>query len=228
MNNAVRALLAVIIGLVAVSGASDRSESVDEHVEPASSVGDDVLYDVIARANESVLANIDAADLALLAAFAAPFVVVVFGIDKITELASPWRYWSIGTLGASALFCILGFVFWRPRETIAPSLFVIDFASDPSEAIATATEATVSVYGTNIHVREAKRWFVILAIGLLLAGTVEITVARLVTSVVHCERGTFSARSPADDRRRTQSIVGDARDGCAPIGENRDPAAGRR
>jgi hypothetical protein len=93
-------------------------------------LGDDFLYDTVARMNETVVANIDTADLALLAVVGGTLAVLVFGIDKLRELAPPWEIFAYWLLGASVAVCTSGYLigFGSQREPMEPGSFAAVFS----------------------------------------------------------------------------------------------------
>jgi hypothetical protein len=174
-------VLSMMMGAAAASSAASRDVAVDGESEPeAEYLGDDFIYDVIARTNEGVVSNIDAADLALLAVLTAIAAVVVFGIDKIRELVPFWERTSYLLLAGSVVACVRGYLIgiFKIREPIDPRRFVIDFATDPEKTTANATRGTMNAYYLNVLDRKAKRIAVAVALGLLVLGTIVIAVAR--------------------------------------------------
>ena len=187
-----KALLALILAYFLGSAATAGSRAAQHQPpepQPAAEedyLGDDFVYDVVARTNEGVVRNIDTTDLAGLAVLAAIAAVVVFGIDKIRELAPPWEWVSYSLLAASAVVCVIGYLIgvFKTREPIDPRRFMIDFAADPEGTTANVTLGTVHAYYQNARDRKAKRIAVAVALALLVAGTVVIAVARSTAAVV--------------------------------------------
>lgn len=181
-------LLGWFVGLASASARGDGTHGSD--VEPPDAdedyLEDDFVFDVVARTNESVVSNIDAADLALLAVLAAISAVAVFGIDKIRELAWPWNAIAYALLGTSAVACVLGYLVgaFGTRESIDPRSFVVDFAADPDGTTANATRGVVRAYYVNAADRRWKRIAVCLALALLVVGTVIVAVARSAAPMV--------------------------------------------
>lgn len=161
----------------------EAGEAVDESDET-----DDFVYEVVARTNEGVVSNIDTAELALLAVLAAIAAVVVFGIDKIRELAPPWELLAYLLLGGSGGACVVGYLIglFKAREPIDPRSFLVDFADDPEETRTNATLGTVRAYYQNARDRFAKRIAVTAALALLVVGTVVIALARSSGGMVQC------------------------------------------
>lgn len=77
----------------------------DEH--DGTDLGDDFAYDVAARFNEVLIANIDATDNALIAMFAGTLALGAFAVDKIGELAPERARIVLALFGASALAILL-------------------------------------------------------------------------------------------------------------------------
>ncbi|MBV8371589.1 MAG: hypothetical protein JO036_21975 [Candidatus Eremiobacteraeota bacterium] len=159
-----------------------------ERPEPPDDVafGDDFLYDAVARINEAVVANIDTVDLSLLAVIGGTLAVLVFGIDKIRELAPPWAIAAYWLLGGSVTVCAFGYLigFGSPRESTDPESFTVAFAEYPGETISVAIKDTARAYRDNARIRLLKRVGVVTALALLIAGTVVIALARSIGAVV--------------------------------------------
>ena len=150
--------------------------------------GDDFVYDVVARTNEGVVSNVDTADLALLAVLTAVAAVVVFGIDKFSELAPPWQWLAYSLLACSALSCSIGYGIrlLKAREPIDPHTFMIDFAERPAATTTNAILGTVAAYYPNATDRKIKRIAVAVALTSLILGTLVMAVARSAPGMIRC------------------------------------------
>ncbi len=159
----------------------ERLEAADE-----AGLGDDFLYDTLARMNETVVGNIDTADLALLAVIGGTLAVLVFGIDKSRELAPPWEVVAYWFLGGSVAVCTCGYLmgFGSQREPVDPRSFAAAFSNNAEEAISTALVDVVLAYQTNARVRLLKRIGVAVALFLLIVGTVVAALARSIGAMV--------------------------------------------
>jgi len=148
-------------------------------LEEAKYLSDDFVFDILTRANESVIKNIDFADLALLLVFAALAVVSVFELDKIQLLATGFRFIADGALLASALLSIIGYAVGvrKTREAVNPGTFLIDFATNPEEATAVAKQSVVDAYFENLRDRATKRNLAFFAVIALFLG---ITITNIV------------------------------------------------
>jgi hypothetical protein len=148
-------------------------------LEEAKFLSDDFVFDILTRANESVIKNIDFADLALLLVFAALAVVSVFELDKIQLLATGFRFVADGALLASALLSIVGYAVGvrKNREAVNPGTFLIDFATNPEEATAVAKQGMVTAYYENLRDRSTKRNLAFFAVVALFFG---ITITNIV------------------------------------------------
>jgi hypothetical protein len=148
-------------------------------VEEVKFLSDDSVFDILTRANESVIKNIDFADLALLLVFAALAVVSVFELDKIQLLATGFRFIADGALLASALLSIIGYAIGvrKTREAVNPGTFLIDFATNPEEATAVAKQGLVDAYFDNLRDRSTKRNLAFFAVVALFFG---ITITNIV------------------------------------------------
>ena len=151
-----------------------------------SALGDDFLYDTVARMNETVVANIDTTDLALLAVSGGAMAVLVFGIDKVGELAPPWEAWAYCFLGSSVVACTIGYLIGigSPREPGDPASFTAASIENPDQAIAVAIRDVAQAYGLNAGIRLRKRIGIVAALTMLIAGTVVIALARSLGAVV--------------------------------------------
>jgi hypothetical protein len=138
------------------------ASGVDGHDE--AELGDDFAYDVAARFNEALIANIDATDNALMAIFAGTLALGVFAIDKIRELAPEH-----GRI-------VRGF---SNRDGVQPKYFIPDFTADPQAATMQAIEELTRSGEANLAVRRSKKIAAVLAILLLLAGAGALTIARV-------------------------------------------------
>jgi hypothetical protein len=111
-------------------------------------------------------------------------------VDKIRELAAVSRWVAIGLLAASALTSLVGYAYGfvgrSTREVPRPAWFVPDFSLYGLKAVARAIRETMSRSEENLNIRRWKRIAVLTAIGLLIAGAVVVTYARLVGAVIEC------------------------------------------
>jgi hypothetical protein len=132
--------------------------------------------------------NIDAIDAALIGVLGATGVFAVLAVDKLRELAVWPRWIAISLFAASALSSFVGYAYGfindQPRDVPRPALFVADFARNGSKALARALSAVVHASEQNMRIRTRKRVIALIAIGLLIAGAVVVTYARL-TGDVH-------------------------------------------
>lgn len=195
MNIPWRMLLALLVG-AALTGANridlpadDDTTEIDETEHAA--LGDDFMYDVTARFNETLLASNDSTDNALIAVLAGTAAVAALAIDKIRETATTSEAVALGLLSASALASLVGYALSYPwtnafntRDGTRPRRFVPDFVDNPEAATALAIEELTRSGEANLRLRRAKKAMVILAVILLLAGAVVVAVARLNGKVV--------------------------------------------
>ncbi|MBV8370616.1 MAG: hypothetical protein JO036_17025 [Candidatus Eremiobacteraeota bacterium] len=109
-----RIALAYIFGSAVAASARPRD---DHQTITKINVDDDAFaFDVVARANEALRANVDAVDSALTAILAGVVAVIVFTTDKLRDLPDPDRWIAGVLLGAATLTCALGYligVSWR-------------------------------------------------------------------------------------------------------------------
>ncbi|HEV2741186.1 MAG TPA: hypothetical protein VGU66_21685 [Candidatus Elarobacter sp.] len=141
------------------------------------------MYDVVTRFNESLIANIDAIDTAVMAVLAGNVAIVVFAIDKIRELHHAEECWAIGLLAGSLIACVSAYVIGFPfgandRDGTVPTRFVLDFVARRDAAISSAIETVTQAGLKNVLVRLWKRALVVAAIVLLLGGVVVVAFAR--------------------------------------------------
>ncbi len=157
----------------------------DEHDD--TDLGDDFAYDVTARFNEVLIANIDATDNALMAILAGIVALGVFTIDKIRELAPQSERVVLALLGTSALSCLIAYTMplplFRTQDGIRPKYFIPDFTEDPQRHDGAVRQLSRSGEA-NLAVRRAKKIGAVLAILLLLAGAGMLTMARVRANVV--------------------------------------------
>lgn len=186
-----RIVLAVFVA-VTLTGWSDagtaRSETTvpDKDERGHADLGDDFAYDVTARFNEVLIANIDATDNALMAILAGTVALGVFAIDKLRELAPESERVVLALLGASALSCLIAYTMplppfraFRARDGIRPKYFIPDFTEDPQEVTMRAIKQLTRSSEANLGIRQAKKIGAVLAILLLLAGAGVLTMVRV-------------------------------------------------
>lgn len=107
-------------------------------------LGDAFAFDVAARFNASIIANIDAIDTALTAILAGVMAVIVFTVDHLHDVHAAETLTALALLAAAAVVCVAGYVIgfpWRgPRfsDFVSPVPFVPDFAQQPGVAAANA------------------------------------------------------------------------------------------
>jgi hypothetical protein len=166
-----------------------RCTNGDEHDD--TDLGDDFVYDVTARFNEALIANIDATDNALMAILAGSVALGVFAIDKIRELAPESERIVLALLGASAFSCLIAYTMplplfraFRTQDGIHPKYFIPDFTDDPQGAMMRAVKQLMRSGEDNLAIRRAKKIGAVLAILLLLAGAGMLTMARVRGNVV--------------------------------------------
>jgi len=164
--------------------ADERGSADDSARQP----GDDFLLSISVGFNQGVVSNIDAIDVALIGILGATGAFAVFAVDKIRELALIPRWVAIGLLALSGLVSLAGyahgFIGRSGRDVPRPALFVPDFTSARMSAVARAIRETILRSEENLEVRWFKRVTALTAIGLLIAGAVMVTYARLVGAVV--------------------------------------------
>lgn len=160
----------------------------DQNEHDDTDLGDDFAYDVTARFNEVLIANIDATDNALMAILAGIVALGVFTIDKIRELAPQSERVVLALLGTSALSCLIAYTMplplFRTQDGIRPKYFIPDFTEDPQGATMRAVRQLSRSGEANLAVRRAKKIGAVLAILLLLAGAGMLTMARVRANVV--------------------------------------------
>ncbi len=187
MNALVRVGFLLWLICVGMSKAREplQNQKIDED-EMAESLGDDFVFDVVARANEAVVANIDSTDLALLGVLAVIAAVLVFGVDKVRDLSPKYEFWALGFLLSSGVACLIGYGYglWKTRDSIDPRAFLIDFGSDPEETTVNATVGAVKAYDQNVRDRAVKRFAIAAALILLFTGTALVVVAKQTQAVV--------------------------------------------
>lgn len=154
----------------------------------ARQLGDDFLLSIAVSFNQAVLSNIDAIDSALIGVLGATVAFAVLTVDKIRELPAVPRWIAITLLAFSGLVSLIGyadgFVGRSTRDGPRPALFVPDFTLYGLKAVARAIRETVRRSEENLNIRRRKRIVALLAIGLLIAGAVVVTYARLGEPVV--------------------------------------------
>jgi hypothetical protein len=196
----VKALSRILIALfvtTAFAGGSSAGHARAETATPSvdeprdADLSDDFAYDVTARFNEVLIANIDATDNALMAIFGGALALGIFAIDKIRELTPENARVVLALLGASACSCLIAYTMSFPllrgfsiRDGVQPKHFIPDFTEDSQAATISAIEELTRSGEANLAVRRAKKIAAVLAILLLLAGAGVVTVARLRAGVV--------------------------------------------
>lgn len=182
-----KTVLAYILSSALVSA---REPEKHRSVNESGRRGDTFAYDVVARANEALRANVDAIDTALTAILAGVVAVIVFTADKLRDLPDPDRWIAVMFLGGATLSCVLGYVIgvsWRgfgKRDGVRPATFIPDFLRHADLATADATKQLVKAGEVNFIVRLWKQIFATAALSLLLAGVAVVTLARLHAKVV--------------------------------------------
>lgn len=161
-----------------------------ETAELTNDLDETFSYDVAARFNDGVVANIDAIDTALTTILAGNVAVLVLAIDKIKELVPTESACAILLLSVSMLACViayaLGFsVHASKRDGVRPRIVIPDLLERPNDALAAAVIDLVSAGEHNLTMRFLKKSLAVLAILLLLAGAVVIALARASGSVIY-------------------------------------------
>ena len=158
--------------------------------ERMSEIDDAFSYDVAARFNEGIVANIDSVDTALTTILAGDVAVLVLTIDKINELARAESACAIALLSVSTLACVIAYVLGlsiraSKRDGLRPRVVIPDLIERPSEALIAAVIGLVSAGEHNLTMRFVKKGLAVLAILLLLAGAVFIALARAGGNMVY-------------------------------------------
>lgn len=165
------------------AGEASPRDASDGAAGPKKQIGDDFLLTTAIAFNQGVLANIDAVDTALIGIFAAASAFAIFAVDKINELADTLKWLAVVLLAASALLSVVGYAFGfvlsEPRDVPRPLRFVADVGLYGTSALARAIRETVRRSEENLKVREVKRIFALASLGVLIAGVVVVTYARL-------------------------------------------------
>ncbi len=157
---------------------------------PKFDLGDDILIDITSRYNEAVVANIDAIDTALVAIIALPVAFAVFAVDKISDLADPWKVFAIVLLFVSGLAAAVGYawgVFIRGgrhgiQDGMIPRRFLQDYATRGNSAVADAIRTVNSSGEVNSRIRRTKRNFAGIALVIFLVGAATVFAARVGSS----------------------------------------------
>jgi hypothetical protein len=161
-----------------------------DHASAADELGDDFAFDVAARFNASIIANIDAIDTALIAILAGVVAVMMFAIDKLGDVQARETVTALGLLSAAAVVCVVEYAFGfarrglRIRDFVLPSLFIPDFAQQPGIAATNAIRHLMVAGNLNLRLRWRKRMLAVCALALLLAGVAVIAAARLHAKVI--------------------------------------------
>ena len=185
-------LVGTVLVLFAIGGVVQRREDVSsltrdrsgrDTAEVSSDLDETFPYDVAARFNDGVVANIDAIDTALTTILAGNVAVLVLAIDKIKELAPTQAASAIVLLSVSMLSCViayaLGFsVHASKRDGLRPRMVIPDLLERPNDALIAAVIDLVSAGEHNLTMRFLKKSLAVLAMLLLLAGAVVIALAR--------------------------------------------------
>jgi hypothetical protein len=163
--------------------AGDRKNADREPGESLSDLAETFPYDVAARFNEGVVANIDAIDTALTTLLAGNVALLVLTIDKIKELAPREVAWAAALMCVSTSACVVAYVLGfsvraNKRDGLRPRVVIPDLTEQPKEALVAAISNLVSAGEHNLSVRQAKKCLAVLAILLLLTGVIVIAVAR--------------------------------------------------
>jgi len=182
-----KAALSFIAGMIlARIQPVESSPDLDDGVE----LGDAFAFDVVARFNAGLVANVDAIDTGLTAILAGIVAVVVFTIDKVRELHELEKWVALGLLCCATFACVIGYLVGGPRygfgnrDGVRPSNFVPDFVRKPEAATTNAIQQLMDASEANLTVRLRKRTLAMLALVLLLAGVAVVTAARLYGNVV--------------------------------------------
>jgi hypothetical protein len=161
-----------------------------EHATMGDELGDDFAFDVAARFNASIIANIDAIDTALIAILAGVVAVIVFSIDQLHDVHAAETLIALALLATAAVVCVTGYVIgfpWRgPRfsDFVSPALFIPDFAQQPGVAATNAIRHLMVAGNLNLRLRWRKRLLAVGALALLLAGMAVVAAARLHAKVI--------------------------------------------
>jgi hypothetical protein len=126
------------------------------------------LFDVVARQNEGLVQNIDAADNGLIAVAVGIIAITLFTADKWFDLDPNCRFAGFFFLLESAVCIVLGYVTVRfvgaKAENVAQHTdFAIDFAESPAEATSSAISSFTQAAKIQVAVRRLKRTFMMLA-----------------------------------------------------------------
>jgi hypothetical protein len=180
MRQSIQLFIAFVIGAFVASarpgstpsGAGQREGSArDASVEPAV-IDDQFVYDMAARFNESVTANVDAVDTELIAVLVGNFALAIYSADKISELEGTGLYiWGIGVaIVFSIVLAVLGYLSGSPfgprqlQDGIRPRAVLLDLVNNPSTAIGDAVRVLIEVGEQNVRIRGRKRLAVLVAI----------------------------------------------------------------
>ena len=181
MRNVWRAFAAIVV----LTGLARAQRTPDTVAGDDRQRRDQFVFDAAARFNESLIANIDAADNVLTAVLAGVLAVAVFTIDKIRELQIPDKWIALSLLSAATCVCVAGYltgIAWRgvgSRDGVRPKRFIPEFARRSDEATADAIRQLSEACEANLSIRRRKRLLAIVALVMLVAGTVVVAVARL-------------------------------------------------
>jgi len=195
----VRFLLQALLALFVMIGSTRRPNAADDIVEeldddtpaPKKHLGDEFVYDLTARYNEGLSANLDAVDTALLAIIGGILAIGLIVIDKLNELQSLWGRLSLASLAAAIVACVFGylvgfsrFIVNERKDGTEPSLFLSDFVDEPQATVARAIQELAADAEINLRIRGVKRWSALGALCLLTLGTVFFAVARFTEKVI--------------------------------------------
>lgn len=160
--------------------ASSPAPNEDEEV---ADIDDTFAFDVAARYNEGLVANVDAMDTSLTTILAGNVAVLVFTIDKIKELARVQEVGAIALLSASTLCCVIAYALGFPfrssrREGIRPRSFLPDLVMRPKQALSGGVILLVNAGERNLAIHIVNKGLAVTAILFLLAGAVVVAMAR--------------------------------------------------
>jgi len=147
------------------------------------------VYDAVARVNESLAGSINAIDTALTAILAGALAAVLFTVDKLIILPRAPGVSALVLFGCSATTCALGYFVGlfsgiRDPDAMRPRKFVADVVDQPGSALVGAVYAQMETAEVNMTIRLYKRIAALIALVMLIAGVVSITMARWTAIVV--------------------------------------------
>ena len=157
--------------------------NVGSESEITHTIEDETLLATTARANDAIVANIDAINLGAIGIVALPAVFAVFGIDKISDIGS-FGVLALLFLGLSILCGLRAFNLGHSvrlrsksvRDSIDPRRFLAYYAQAGDRAVTDTIRAIIQAADDNATIRASKRalsrWAITLfVIGFILLGT---------------------------------------------------------